>query len=247
MNRKVAEYDHEAADYDETRFKNGMGRHLDYMHKKILESLIISSGKLVLEAGVGTGRFATWLAKKGFRVIGIDISKEMLKKTKEKKELLNVDIGLILADVHFLPFRQGLFDGCICINVLDHVSSISKFFAEVRYSIKPEGFFVFNFSNLRSPYLPIAAIVNLRKRALFGSFQTSWFTLSEVDEWLSKDGFDIKRVNGCFIASPLPLGNKLVKIIQAINYSVENSRFKSFSGSLFIRAQLTNHIIHAVK
>jgi 2-polyprenyl-3-methyl-5-hydroxy-6-metoxy-1,4-benzoquinol methylase len=41
----------------------------------------------VLEAGIGTGRFATWLAKKGFSVVGIDISKEMLKKAKEKKRI----------------------------------------------------------------------------------------------------------------------------------------------------------------
>ena len=241
MNQKVAEYDYEAADYDKSRFSDNIGRHLDYMHKKILWSFINSSGKLVLEAGIGTGRFATWLAKKGFEVVGTDLSREMLKKAKKKKEILNVDIGLILADAHFLPFRKGLFDSCICINVMDHFSDVDGFLRQVKHVIRSKGYFIFNFSNLRSIYLPIAIIINLRKRALFKGVQSSWFTIGEVNALMSRDGFDVKRIKGCFIASPMPLGNNLVKIIQMLNFSIENSRLQSFSGSLFVKAQLINH------
>ena len=241
MNHKATEYDYEAANYDKSRFNDNMGRHLDYMHKKILESFINSSGKLVLEAGIGTGRFATWLAKKGFEVVGVDLSREMLKKAKEKKEILNVGLGLILADVHFLPFRKGVFDSCICINVMDHFSDINGFLRQVKHVIRSEGFFIFNFSNLRSIYLPIAIIINLRKRALFKGVQSSWFTVSEVNALMSRDGFHVKRIKGCFIASRLPLGDRLVKIIQIINCSIENSRLQSFSGSLFVKAQLINN------
>lgn len=244
MNQRVAEYDYEAADYDKSRFSDNMGRHLDYMHKKILGSFINSSGKLVLEVGVGTGRFATWLAKKGFEVVGIDISREMLKKAKEKKESLNVNIGLILADAHFLPFRRGLFDSCICINVIDHLSDIDGFLEQVKHAIKSEGYFIFNFSNIQSPYLPIALIVNSKKKALFkkGRIQSRWFTLREINDAISRNGFDIKEVKGCFIASPIPLGNSLVKIIQIINFSAENSRLKFFAGSPFIKAKSTGHL-----
>jgi hypothetical protein len=41
MNQKATEYDYEAANYDKGRFNDKMGRHLDYMHKKIVESLLI--------------------------------------------------------------------------------------------------------------------------------------------------------------------------------------------------------------
>jgi hypothetical protein len=51
MDHKVAEYDYEAADYDKSRFNDSVGRHLDYMHKKILRAFLDSSDKRLLEIG----------------------------------------------------------------------------------------------------------------------------------------------------------------------------------------------------
>jgi 2-polyprenyl-3-methyl-5-hydroxy-6-metoxy-1,4-benzoquinol methylase len=234
-----AEYDTQAADYDESRFTDPLGCHLDYMHKKILANLVEPPTKLVLETGVGTGRFATWLAKKGFDVVGIDLSKEMLKKSKTKKTSLNVDVTLVLADVHHLPFKRGLFDACICINVMDHFPDVEDFLQQVNYVLNRDGYFIFNFSNVYSLYLPIALTINSNKQAMFrnGKIQSYWFTLKEVDNMLSNSGFEILNVKGCFIASPVPWSNILVKFIQAINFSAEDSYLKFFSGSPFIKAK----------
>lgn len=207
------------------------------MHKKILYSLIDPSSKLLLETGVGTGRFATWLAKKGFEVVGIDLSKEMLKKAKEKKALLNVDVSLVRADVHNLPFQGGLFDGCLCINVIDHFPDIDGFLRQVKYVVRSNGYLVFNFSNIQSLYLPIALMVNSRGKAMFrgNKIQSAWFTFREIKSLLSKNGFDVAVVKGCFIASPIPFGNVLVNLIQKINLSAEDSHLRFFSGSPFVK------------
>lgn len=47
----------------------------------------------VLEIGVGTGRFAQPLQNAGFEIVGIDISRKMAAKAKEKdvEQLLLVD------------------------------------------------------------------------------------------------------------------------------------------------------------
>ena len=238
MDDNIAEYNNEAATYDKSRFSNDLGRHLDYMHKKILGSLIDLSGKLVLEAGIGTGRFGTWLAKQGFDVVGIDISKEMLKKTKEKTRFANVDVEVVIADVHFLPFRKGLFDSCICINVMDHFSNFDEFFRQVRQVIKPQGSLIFNFSNSQSPYLPIATIINLSQHALFKSqILSRWLTFKEVSVSLLSASFRIKNVRGCMIASPIPFGERLVRIVRSINLVSERSRLRFFSGSVFVKAE----------
>jgi ubiquinone/menaquinone biosynthesis C-methylase UbiE len=238
MNDK-AEYDSQAADYDKSRFRDDVGRHLDCMHKKILRNLIDSSSKRLLEAGVGTGRFATWLAKNGFDVVGVDISREMLKKAKEKKTRLNVDVDLIRADVHFLPFREGLFDGCICVNVMDHIPDIDGFLRQVKCVVKSEGYFVFNFSNVQSLYLPIALMVNSRGRAMFrgDKIQSAWFTFGDIGDLLSRNGFGVVAVKGCFIASSVPFGNVLVKLIRTINLSTEDSRLRFFAGSPFLKVK----------
>jgi 2-polyprenyl-3-methyl-5-hydroxy-6-metoxy-1,4-benzoquinol methylase len=241
MSNKV-EYDSQAAKYDQSRFTDKIGCHLDYMHKKILDSFIDPSTKCILEAGVGTGRFATWMAKRGLNVVGLDLSKEMLRKTKEKRDLLNVGIDLIRADVHFLPFKKGTFDAAICINVVDHISNLDEFLKQLRYVEKPKAYFLFNFSNFISMYLPIATIVNSSNKAMFkgGKIHSKWHTLKEITGEIVRSEFEIQFIKGCFIASPLPLGNKLVKIARLIDLSFEDSKLRFFSGSLFIKAKLSD-------
>lgn len=238
VDKKIAVYDNEAANYDRSRFSNDFGLHLDYMHKKILGSFIGSSGNVVLEIGIGTGRFGTWLAKKGFNVIGMDISREMLKKTKEKASLLKVDVCLVIADVHHFPFRKDLFDNCICINVMDHFSNYAEFFKQVRYVIKSDGSLIFNFSNSQSPYLSVATMINLNKHAVFKSkIFSRWLTFKEINISLSEGGLKVKSIRGCMIASPVPLGKKLVNIVRSINLLSEQSTLRFFSGSIFVKAE----------
>jgi len=238
MSSRLTEYDYEASSYDESRFYSKLGRHLDYMHKKIVGSLLPSSAELMLEMGVGTGRFTTWLAEKSFDIIGIDISREMLKTSKNKMRVKHTEVSLVLADMHFLPFRRELFDSCICINVMDHIPDVSNILKEVKGIIKPKGFFIFNISNLQSPYLAIALLVNLRKKALFkGNIYSRWLTLKEINALSVRNNFNIKEVRGCMIATPIPLGERLVMIVRSINLLMESSRLRFFSGSVFIKAQ----------
>jgi len=240
MNKKTAEYDYEASSYDKDRFVSKLGQHFDFMHKKIVGDFIHASENSVLDVGTGTGRFATWLAKKGFNVTGVDVSKEMLKRAKIKAQSTKKNVGVVLADMRFLPFRTGLFDSCVCINVIDHISNVNKFFQEVSCVLKPKGFFIFNFSNLQSLYLPIAAVINLKQKALFkgGKILSRWITAKEINSLMVNTGFAVEETRGCFIASPLPFGEKLVQIIQGINFALENSKLKPFSGSLFVKGQL---------
>lgn len=240
MYKEISEYNNEAEAYDKNRFFSTCGKHLDYMHKKIIRSLLSSSGRIMLEAGVGTGRFSIWLSEKGFEVVGIDISKEMLKQAKRKIQISNVPLNLVLGDVHFLPFKKGIFDNCICINVVNHITEIDQFLKEVKYVIDHKGSFIVNFPNLQSLYLPIAITINIRKRALFKvrKIYSRWFIPTEIGFLMSSAGFIIKEIRGCAIATPLPFGDKLITVIQRINFSIETSRLKLISGSLFYKADL---------
>jgi 2-polyprenyl-3-methyl-5-hydroxy-6-metoxy-1,4-benzoquinol methylase len=239
MRHKAAEYDYEASSYDISRFNSGLGKHLDYLHKRIVGHLLNSNGKTVLDAGVGTGRFAVWLTRKGFEVVGVDVSKEMLKKAKEKAQTLPRKIHIVLGDVNFLPFREGVFDNYICINVVNHIPEIDGFLKEVKYVIKQKGIFIVNFPNLQSLYFPIAVIINLRKRVLFkgGKIRSKWFTPIEIKSLMRNAGFNIKEVEACAIASPIPFGDELVKIIERVNLLLIDSKLKLIGGSLFVRAE----------
>ena len=81
---------------------------------------IIKSGK-VLDIGVGEGRNALFLAKKGFEVTGIDISKEAVDKFLKFAKKENLDVKGIVSDIVDFDFNQN-YDVIICVATLHLVS-----------------------------------------------------------------------------------------------------------------------------
>ena len=67
----------------------------------------------ILDVGVGTGRFSKPLLDLGFEMVGIDFSRKMMLKAKQKGVH-----NLILADARHMPFKDGTFDASIIIHVL---------------------------------------------------------------------------------------------------------------------------------
>ena len=106
-------FDRAAEIYDKTR---GFPNHA---MKQLISALTdeLTSHKTILDAGVGTGRFAKPLQDSGFEVVGIDIAKTMISKAGEK-----CVSDLFLSDVCFLPFRNNSFDATVCIHLLHLIS-----------------------------------------------------------------------------------------------------------------------------
>jgi SAM-dependent methyltransferase len=67
----------------------------------------------VLEAGVGTGRYASALASEGLEVTGADIAIEMLRRARAKGLR-----RLVRADLRHLPWRDRAFDAALLVHVL---------------------------------------------------------------------------------------------------------------------------------
>lgn len=92
------------------------------------------AGRLVLDAGVGGGRFAEIVAKKGGEVIGIDRSKAV------DAAFLNIGrhdkVHLVQADIFALPFRERAFDVVYSIGVLHHTPDPRAAFERVATMVK---------------------------------------------------------------------------------------------------------------
>lgn len=128
-------FDRVAEIYDATRTLPGE------VMKRLMETL---SAELkgctgILDVGVGTGRLAEPLQGAGFEVVGIDISRKMAGKAREKglKQLL-------LADARFLPFKSEAFDAAICVHVLHLISEWRKVLQEI---CRVSRFAMFSLSN----------------------------------------------------------------------------------------------------
>jgi len=104
----AARYDRVSRVYDETR---------EPLTRKAVDRLarVLSLNGLdrLLEVGVGTGRIALPLQKRGFDCVGADLSRGMLQKAKAKG-LRN----LFLADANLLPFRAKSFDAVVLAHVI---------------------------------------------------------------------------------------------------------------------------------
>jgi ubiquinone/menaquinone biosynthesis C-methylase UbiE len=102
-------FDSVAQIYDKTRGPPGR------IMKQLGDTLIgeLQGHRMVLDVGVGTGRFAKPLQASGFEVVGVDISGKMLGKAVEK----GVD-NLFRGDACFLPFVDNSFDVAVCVHIL---------------------------------------------------------------------------------------------------------------------------------
>ena len=124
----------------------------------------------ILDVATGTGKQAFAFAKKGYDIIGIDLSKDMLKIAYRKNMYKNAEFQL--ADATKLPFKDNSFDvSCVSFALHDMILTIrEKTLKEMRRVTKTNGtiiivdynlpkdkigkFFVFNFVRLYEPYYP---------------------------------------------------------------------------------------------
>jgi len=96
-------------------------------------------GRLVLDAGVGAGRFAEVVAKKGGEVVGIDLTSAVDAAYQNLGNRQHVH--LVQADIFALPFRVGTFDLAYSIGVLHHTPDTVGAFERVAATVKKGGGF----------------------------------------------------------------------------------------------------------
>ncbi len=104
----------------------------------ILQDLPSGIGRLVLDLGCGTGLLLPKIMNRCGEIIGLDISKEMLKRA----HLLTdgkAGINLILADADHLPFRKCCVDAIFAMTLLQNMSDPRQMLNEIRELMKPEG------------------------------------------------------------------------------------------------------------
>jgi 2-polyprenyl-3-methyl-5-hydroxy-6-metoxy-1,4-benzoquinol methylase len=91
-----------AETYDKESFTQGTIGEVDFIEQEIN----FDKTKRILDIGCGTGRHAIELAKRGYQVVGVDLSKSQLKKAKEKAIAVGVKINFIQKDARKLVFND---------------------------------------------------------------------------------------------------------------------------------------------
>ncbi|OLD25359.1 MAG: hypothetical protein AUG06_04025 [Actinobacteria bacterium 13_1_20CM_2_65_11] len=102
----------------------------------MLSTEIGTSGRC-LEIGIGTGRIALPLARAGVRMVGVDISREMLGRLAANAQ--QTPVAVCLADATRLPFPRRCFDSAIAAHVLHLVPRWREAVVELVRVVRPGG------------------------------------------------------------------------------------------------------------
>jgi SAM-dependent methyltransferase len=123
---------------------NRKNKYIDYIHKQAVRSILPAIHNLdVLDFGCGSGRFSIILSREARRVIGLDITPEMIQIAKKENGAKNIHYGMI--DGAKLPLKDGSIDFILTVWVLQYAAREQKVYREIikefKRVLKPRGKF----------------------------------------------------------------------------------------------------------
>ena len=177
--RKEARFYHILVDIPSSKFR---GKIVDFTNAR--------EGSRILDVATGTGGLAFAFAKKGYDVVGIDLSEEMIEVANKLNEYENLRFKV--ADATDLPFEDNHFDvSCISLALHDMPLAIrEKAVEEMVRVTKPEGSMV-----IVDYALPENKIARYLIYHLVKSHETKYypeFVKSDLEALLRKSGIEIK-------------------------------------------------------
>ena len=104
--------------------------------RRFLVSRLPRDGGHVLDVATGTGLVAAELARRGFRVTGVDQSPEMLASARRR---FGARVELVEASAEALPFDDASFDHLTVTYLLRYVEDPAATLVELARAVRPGG------------------------------------------------------------------------------------------------------------
>ncbi len=157
--------------------------------QEVLDLAKPQKGDLVLDVATGTGNTAFALAPFVRRVIGIDLTREMLNEARRiaaERNIVNTD--WVIGDAAFLPFQDDTFDIYTVRAAPHHFADVDRFLFEAFRVLKPDRDAVFIDCAPPVPARDVLHEVEVRR-------DPSHVISLTVEEWvrkLGRAGFEVE-------------------------------------------------------
>ncbi len=124
-------FDRIAPRYDRLNRIISLGMDIGW-RRRAVRGLGLAPGSLVLDLACGTGDFCRELERAGYRAVGFDFAREMLRAAK-------THVPLVQADVLALPVTDRGADGAVSGFALRNVTDLTEFFVETARVVRAGG------------------------------------------------------------------------------------------------------------
>lgn len=169
QNAATGFFDANAARYDAWHYGAGIRSFMTVRQTCVLDlvdSLNTKGSSHALDAGCGPGYLLMELARRGFRIHGLDASGSMLRRARARLRESDASFPatLIQAGVESLPYRSSSFDLVCCNGVIEYLRSDRPVLAEFFRVLRPGGFLIIPITNAWSPANYLDLFIGFVKR-----------------------------------------------------------------------------------
>ena len=161
---------------------------------------MLGKGDLLLDVGCGSGRASLPFAQNGIKVIGLDISEQMVLRAKHKSQKLGLEnlTDYVVGDSENLPLRQNSFDAVLAFGVLHHVPTPQKMLQQMSKVLKIEGMY-FGHENNKTILRPIFDFLMCISRLwVEEAGNHPLISKSELSNWAKQVDLDVKIKSSVF-------------------------------------------------
>jgi 2-polyprenyl-3-methyl-5-hydroxy-6-metoxy-1,4-benzoquinol methylase len=179
--------------FDTELMKDGYDTYQEYVYGRFFtmsELLKINrKNKKVLEVGCGSGAFGRRLAKKGFNVTGIDLSKVLVKYANKLAKDEKISYRAVAGNVFNYKIRN--FDIVMCVGFLHHFEDLSPIIKKLGSFLKKDGKIVIMEPNGSNPVIKLTELI--RKKVWPFNTMASLGTMNETNHSAGKYLAEFKK------------------------------------------------------
>lgn len=193
-----------------------------FLRGKILSGRIypeffqFNQGDRVINIGCGEGAQAVVYAGQYGEMIGLDINRNRLEKSREAMHLYKVSgYSTIAGNVENMPFRSGAFDKVIAVDIIEHVQSPHQLCREAHRMLRDRGEMLITFPAMHDKFISLVDrfVRIIRRRKKEKKQRVEWNPDAHnqsypVGEWIrivEKSGFKLLKAQASTMFPPLQL------------------------------------------
>jgi SAM-dependent methyltransferase len=165
------------------------------------------AGLDVCELGCGTAYFSAWLARRGARVVGVDVTPAQLATARRLQDELGIAFELLEASAEDVPLPDASFDLALSEHGASTWCDPQRWIPEAARLLRPGGLLVFLHAT------PLVSMCWPQSGPMVETLQRPYFGLRR-EEWDADTGVSFQLTHGDWVAVLREAGFTVERLIE---------------------------------